>query len=62
MKALSRQRRLRLQRRKYLAALVRYFYTGEWHVPFSPVLPHSHLSWPAGSPPSSIPTTRATLR
>jgi hypothetical protein len=43
----SRSRIRKIQQRKYLAALVRYFYTGEWDIPHSPVVPTPRLSWPA---------------
>lgn len=53
-KTITRQRANQLAHRKYLAALVRYFYTGEWDIPHSPVLSDARLAWQSNAAPGTI--------
>lgn len=54
LKTITRQRAEQLAHRKHLAALVRYFYTGEWVIPHSPVLPDARLAWQSTAAPGTI--------
>lgn len=53
-RVITAQRRKQLLRRKQLIALVRYFYTGEWEIPASPLLRPARLSWLSTAKPGTI--------
>lgn len=50
----SAQRQAQLRHRKYMAALVRYFHTGVWLIPSSPVLCSARLAWQSTAKPGTL--------
>ena len=53
-RVIAAKRRAKLLERKRLAALVRYFYTGEWIIPSSPVTHLPRLAWVSSAAPSTL--------
>lgn len=53
-RTITAKRRAKLLERKRLAALVRYFYTGEWLIPDSPVTHLPRLAWTSSAAPTTL--------
>lgn len=53
VRVITAARRAKLLERKRRAALVRYFYTGEWVIPDSPITHLPRLAWVSSAAPST---------